>query len=141
MLQVMTTATGKVFGPHHAHARMTYEKVDELRHLRQQFGLTYRALGALFDIDHKTARNIALGKTWASAPAKVVFRAGADELGRIRSLVAEGAGIKKIARVLGVTECSVKLVMQAHGIKSTNPPPTWMIERKQGAKSGTVAHG
>jgi hypothetical protein len=141
MLQVVTTATGKVFGPHHAHAKMTYEKVGELRHLRQQFGLTYRALGALFDIDHKTARNIALGKTWASAPAKVVFRAGADELGRIRSLAAEGAGVKKIARTLGVTECSVKLVMLAHGIKSINPPPGWMIQRKRGSQFGQVAHG
>jgi len=141
MLPAMTTIDGKVLGPHHFRAKMTYEMVDELRRLRQQFGLTYRALGALFDIDHKTARSIALGKTWAPVSVKMVFRAGADESERIRCLVAEGTGTKKIARMLGVTEPSVRLVMQAYGIKGTNQPPGWMVERKQAKQSVPVGHG
>ena len=132
MQQSMTTATGKVFGPYHAYAKMTFETVAELRRLRQQFGLTYRKLGERFGIDHTSARNIAVGKTWVSTPDKVVFRAGADELERISSLIAEGAGIKKIAGELGVTERSVRKAMMAHGIKSANPPPGIKAECKHG---------
>lgn len=127
-----TTATGKVFGAAHAHAKMTSEKAAELRRLRQQFGMTYRALGGIFGIDHKTARSIATGLTWVSMPGKIVFRADDAELGQIRAMVAAGTGLKKAAATLGVTERSVRRLMEKHGIRALNPPPGRKAECKHG---------
>lgn len=122
MQPITITPDGKVLGTAHFRAKMTYEKVEELRRLRHQFGIAYRALGSMFDIDHKTARSIAIGKTWAPAAAMVVFRADNEELERIRALVNDGVGVRKIATILGVTEGSIKTLMESNGIRSTNKP-------------------
>lgn len=122
MKPITITPNGCVLGPDNSQAKMTYEKVKELRRLRQQFGVSYCALGAMFDIEQKTARSIASGKTWAPTATKIVFRADNEELERIRSLVADGVGVQKIATILGVTKRSVDKVMQSNGIRSNNKP-------------------
>lgn len=117
MEPIRITPTGKVYGTSHFRAKMTPEKVEELRRLRQQRGLPYRELGAVFGIDHKTARSIAIGLTWVST-GKTVYRADDAELDQVRALVAQGVGAQKIARSLGVTAMSVRRLMQKHGIRS-----------------------
>lgn len=118
MKQHLTTLSGKTFGPHNSRSKLTVEKAEEIRRLRQESGMAYRAIGALFEIDHKTARSVAIGKTWATSQSKAVFRADEEELEPIKTLTAQGIGVKKIASILGVTERSVLFLRQKHGIRS-----------------------
>ncbi|MHB0973140.1 MAG: hypothetical protein ACYC0P_02715 [Thiobacillus sp.] len=113
-----TTPAGKAYGTSNARAKMNPEKVEELRRLRQQRGLPYRELGAIFGIDHKTARSIAIGLTWATHEGRTVYRVDDAELEQVRTMAAQGVGVAKIARTLGATERSVQRLMQKHGIRS-----------------------
>lgn len=120
MTPVTATAEGNTCGLSHFRAKMTPEKVEELRRLRQQRGMPYRELGALFGIDHKTARSIAIGLTW-TCEGKTLYRADDAELDQVRTLAAQGVGTGKIARTLGVTDASVRRLMRKHGIRSIHP--------------------
>lgn len=128
----MTTPEGKAFGPHHAHAKLTQDQVDEVRRLRREKGLPYRTIGQMFGIDHKTARSIAIGRTWKPVTGRVVFRASQVELEQVRAMVAQGVGVAKIACTLGATERSVSSLMKRHGLCSINPAPGHKAECKHG---------
>lgn len=119
----MVTPEGKPFGPYNGNAKLTFADVDEIRRLRKGQGLTYRVLGHMFNVDHKTARLVATGKTWQHTTGKVIYQATLAELDQIRTMVENNVGIKRIAVALGVSDMSVRSVMALADVASLNPPP------------------
>lgn len=111
-------ATGKPLGEHNGRSKLSYEKVAEIRRLRQCSGVPYRTLGAMFGVDHKTVRNAAIGATWAPTITKETISADEQDLDRIRALVAQGLGLKKTAKSLGVNAISVRRMVKKHGIRT-----------------------
>lgn len=128
----MITPEGKPFGPYNGNAKLTFADVEEIRRLRKEQGLTYRVLGHMFNVDHKTARLVATGKTWQHTTGKVIYRATPAELDQIRTMVENNVGIKRIAAALGVFDMSVRSVMAQADISSLNPQPGRKTHCKHG---------
>lgn len=107
MRTIGLSANGRVVGEHHPRAKLTFAKVEEMRHLRNEHGLTFKALGEHFGVSGRTAWQIVRGKTWNAEAAATRQQATEQDKARVLELMAQGLGPASIARAMGVTRYSV----------------------------------
>ncbi|MDP2883251.1 MAG: hypothetical protein Q8N89_16930 [Azonexus sp.] len=107
MRTIGLSANGRVVGEHHPRAKLTFAKVEEMRHLRNEHGLTFKALGEHFGVSGRTAWQIVRGKTWAVEVVATKQQATEQDKARVLELRAQRLGPASIARAMGVTRHSV----------------------------------
>lgn len=121
MQTIGLSATGKPVGEYVYNAKLTFEKVDELRRLRAQHGWSFKKLGEFFGINPATAHKVIKGKTWASPVAQVKGEATEANVEQIRALVDKGYGYMRIGQIINATGWSVLRVMKANGLAGKSP--------------------
>ncbi len=122
MQTIGLSATGRPVGEYVYNAKLTFEKVEELRRLRTSHGWSFKKLGEIFGINPATAHKVATGKAWASPVRLLKGEATQANVEQIRTLVAQGYGYMRIGKIINATGGSVLRVMKANGMEGKSLP-------------------
>ena len=61
-------------GESHVHAVLTWDDVDLIRDLREDYGLTYRELAEKFEVSIWTIRDVVKYITWIEKPIRTIAK-------------------------------------------------------------------
>lgn len=120
MSEVGLNAKGKCVGEYTYHAKLTFEKVAEMRR-RYASGESCTALGKMFGVSLSTAWRVCARKSWVSPVEQRLLAAKQSDIDKIAPLVAQGYGFARIGKIIGATGSSVLRVMKANGLHGRNP--------------------
>lgn len=106
------SAAGRPVGEFVPAAKLTFAKVEEMRRLHVENGLTYTEIGKRFGVHRKTVSSAINGKTWAVPIARMVQQLEAEDVPRLSA----GEGKTLLARKAGTTLASAGNAMKLAGI-------------------------
>lgn len=112
MRTVGVSAAGRPVGEFVPAAKLTFAKVEKMRRLHVEDGLTYTEIGKRFGVHRKTASSAIRGQTWAIPVAKMVLQLEAEDVTHLSA----GEGKTLLARKAGTTLASAYSAMKKAGI-------------------------
>lgn len=112
MRTIGVSAAGRPVGEFVPAAKLTFAKVEEMRRLRIEGGLTYTEIGKRFGVHRKTASSAIRGQTWAVPIARMMQQLDAEDVAQLSA----GEGKTLLAKKAGATIGSAYSAMQKAGI-------------------------
>ena len=112
MRTIGVSAAGRPVGEFVPAAKLTFAKVEEMRRLHVEGGLTYTEIGKRFGVHRKTASSAINGITWAVPIARMVQQLEAEDVAGLSA----GEGKTLLARKAGTTLGSAYSSMKKAGI-------------------------
>lgn len=106
MRTIGVSANGRVVGESRTNRKMTAAQVDELRRLRAEHGWSFKKLGEIFGVSDQNAWQIVRGKTWNVEVVATKQQVTEQDTLRVTQLMAQGFGLVRVSRALGVTRLS-----------------------------------
>lgn len=138
MLDILTTAKGDLAAEFNPSAKLTTDKVKQIRALRKA-GATLKTLASRFGTCLSNVHLIVTDRAWVSKPVIPAKQVSDDDLPEIRRLVDEGSGYTHIAKQLGATVGSVQKLMRRHSLHGINITDT--NREKARCKHGHILAG
>lgn len=112
MRTIGVSAAGRPVGEFVPAAKLTFAKVEEMRRLHVDGGLTYTEIGKRFGVHRRTASDAINGRTWAVPIARMVQQLEAEDVTGLSA----GEGKLLLSRKAGATLGSAYNAMKKAGI-------------------------
>ncbi len=112
MRTIGVSAAGRPVGEFVPAAKLTFAKVEEMRRLHVEGGLTYTEIGKRFGVHRRTASSAIKGQTWAVPIARMVQQLEVEDVAGLFA----GEGKTLLARKAGTTLGSAYSAMKKAGI-------------------------
>ena len=110
MIECAATANGRLLGMSNAFSSISDDQVQQIRNLRAR-GWTYQAIAKEVGCCLAYAQKVVAGALRGHHPARTLHRLTVDDLPQVAALHAQGHGYEAIAKLLGSTRSSTRLVL------------------------------
>ena len=110
MIKGQATAQGRLIGESNPTSTISDAQVAEVRRLRAA-GWTYMAISKKVGCCLSGAQKMSMGTLRGHHPARTICRLTVQDLPQVAALHAQGNGCETIAKIMGATPSSTRLVL------------------------------